>query len=328
MLEPLGISAEAEALYVVLAPQSSATVDELSRLAQCSPAAVRDRVSALRDLGLAVELSDGLWRALPLSEVARALRAQRLTELEMACIAAETLQSHLLAASQTQTDDVEIAVGRESILAMNNELCGNAKNEICVFDKPPYVEDLGLTEEELSDEAPEWQALERGVTMRSIYHPGFDAARLKELLMFAAQGEQSRTAPVPIKLIIVDATAALMPSMPSYSPGHVMRVSLVRHPLIVESLQWLFDAVWDTAIPIVAGTHLENDPRRQMLISLLMSGSTDTAIANQLGINVRSVRRWIAELMDELGVTTRLQLGAALVRAEHFRYGGPTSAVS
>lgn len=328
MLQPLGISAEAEALYVVLAPLVSATVTELSRLAQCSPAAVKERAGSLRDLGLAVELSDGLWRALPLSEVVRALRAQRLTELEMASIAAETLQSHLLAASQTQTDDVRIVVGRESIVSMNNELCGKAKNEICVFDKPPYVEDLGLTEEELSEEAPEWQALERGVTMRCIYHPGFDSDRLKELLMFAAQGEQSRTAPVPMKLIIVDGSAALIPSMPSYSPGHEMRVSLVRHPLIVESLQWLFDAVWDTAIPIVAGTHLENDPRRQMLISLLMSGSTDTAIANQLGINVRSVRRWIAELMDELGVTTRLQLGAALVRAEHFRYGGAAQAVS
>jgi DNA-binding NarL/FixJ family response regulator len=59
-----------------------------------------------------------------------------------------------------------------------------------------------------------------------------------------------------------------------------------------------------------------------MLISLMMSGSTDDAIANQLGINVRSVRRWIAELMDELGVTTRLQLGAALVRADSMRSDG------
>jgi DNA-binding NarL/FixJ family response regulator len=59
-----------------------------------------------------------------------------------------------------------------------------------------------------------------------------------------------------------------------------------------------------------------------MLVSLMMSGSTDDAIANQLGINVRSVRRWIAELMDELGVTTRLQLGAALVRAQRMRPAG------
>ena len=118
-----------------------------------------------------------------------------------------------------------------------------------------------------------------------------------------------------MKLTMIDQQVAMIPSMASYKPGQETRASVVRHPLIVESLQWLFDAVWDNAVPIVAGSYLEGDPRRQMLVSLLMSGSTDTAIANQLGINVRSVRRWIAELMDELGVTTRLQLGAALVRA-------------
>jgi len=63
----------------------------------------------------------------------------------------------------------------------------------------------------------------------------------------------------------------------------------------------------------------DNDPRRQMLISLLMTGSTDSAIANTLNINVRSVRRWISDLMDELGVSTRLQLGAALVRSDGLR---------
>jgi DNA-binding NarL/FixJ family response regulator len=57
-----------------------------------------------------------------------------------------------------------------------------------------------------------------------------------------------------------------------------------------------------------------------MLVALLMTGATDTAIASQLGVNVRSVRRWISELMDELGVSTRLQLGAALVRADALRH--------
>jgi DNA-binding NarL/FixJ family response regulator len=109
--------------------------------------------------------------------------------------------------------------------------------------------------------------------------------------------------------------------MRSYLPGHELIMSVVHHPTLVEALQWLFEAVWDTAIPIVATAAAmgEPDPRRQMLVSLLMTGSTDTAIATNLGINVRSVRRWIAELMDELGVTTRLQLGAALVRVEYMR---------
>ena len=77
------------------------------------------------------------------------------------------------------------------------------------------------------------------------------------------------------------------------------------------------------SVPIMARPATTHDPRRQMLISLLMTGSTDNAIATQLGINVRSVRRWISELMDELGVTTRLQLGAALVRSDSLRSKPP-----
>lgn len=315
MLEPLGIGRQAEALYVALAPMNAATVADLAEITQMAWEDVAEQIQQLRILGLAAETGNGLWRALPLSDVVKALRAQRQSELEMATIAAESLQSHLMAATNTQDDDVRIVVGREAIVAVYREVCDLAKDEICVFDKPPYVHVRDIAEESLRESSPEWVALGRKVNLRAIYHPGFDSERLKELLLFAAQGEQSRTAPVPMKLTIIDQQTAMIPSMASYKPGHETRASVVRHPLIVESLQWLFDAVWDTAVPIVAGSYLEGDPRRQMLVSLLMSGSTDTAIANQLGINVRSVRRWISELMDELGVTTRLQLGAALVRA-------------
>jgi sugar-specific transcriptional regulator TrmB/DNA-binding CsgD family transcriptional regulator len=319
MLQPLGISAEAEAVYVALAPLGAVTLDDLATLISMDSTSLEAQLEELRKLGLATELSGELWRTLPLPEVAKALRAQRISELEMASVAAESLHSHLLAASQSQSDDIRIVVGREAIIAMNRELCAAAQKEICMFDKPPYVEERDATEEGLSEEAPEWQALERGTRLRCIYHPGFDADRLKELALFATKGEESRTAPVPMKLIIVDAELAIIPSMRSYLPGHELRMSVVRHPLLVEALQWQFEAIWDTAVPIVASTYTESDPRRQMLMSLLMTGSTDQAIASNLGINVRSVRRWIAELMDELGVSTRLQLGAAMVRAEYIR---------
>ena len=122
-----------------------------------------------------------------------------------------------------------------------------------------------------------------------------------------------------MKLILVDSQVALIPSMRSYLPGHELRASIVRHALLVEALQWLFEAVWEAAVPIMTSVNSETDPRRQMLISMLMTGSTDSAIANTLNINVRSVRRWISDLMDEMGVTTRLQLGAALVRSDGLR---------
>jgi hypothetical protein len=239
----------------------------------------------------------------------------------MATVAAESLHSHLLAATQNTPDnDIQIVVGREGILAARREICNSAKKEICAFDKPPYVQPRpNATADSLDEISPEWQALERGAKLRCVYHPGFDSDRLAELALFAERGEQSRTAPVPMKLILVDAQVALIPSMRSYSPGHELRASITRHPMLVEALQWLFETVWDASVPIVTSGFSENDPRRQMLISLLMTGSTDSAIATQLGINVRSVRRWISELMDELGVTTRLQLGAALVRADALR---------
>jgi len=319
MLQPLGISAEAEAVYVALGPLPSASVADLGRLTSLTPEQVTETLEELRKLGLATDSARGNWRALPLLDVVNQLKAQRLSEIELASVAAESLESHLLAAGATQEHDIKTLVGREAIVAAHRELMDSARREICFFDKPPYAQVRSvITEEALSIE-PEWRALERNVILRCVYDPGFDTDRLAELSLFAKKGEQSRTSPVPMKLIIVDSHTALIPSMRSYAPGHELRASIVRHTLLIEALQWLFEAVWDAAVPIMTSLNSESDPRRQMLISMLMTGSTDSAIANTLNINVRSVRRWISELMDELGVETRLQLGAALVRSDGLR---------
>ena len=90
-------------------------------------------------------------------------------------MAAESLESHLLAAGASQADDVKILVGRESIVAAHRELLDSARREICGFDKPRTRSKPNVTEQALSVE-PEWQALERNVTLRVVYHPGFDPA--------------------------------------------------------------------------------------------------------------------------------------------------------
>ncbi len=322
MLEPLGIPRDVEELYVVLASLDGPTSSELAQQSGLELPEVHGRLDRLADLGLAIPVGDDAWRSLPLTDVVKGLRSRRLSELDAATIAAETLQTQLLAATHDAEDDIQVFVGREATWVEYTKLADRTTSEICLFDKPPYVGGPSqVSIEELREQSPEWQALERGVSQRSVYHPGFDPERLKEMALFATVGDKSRTGPVPMKLVLFDQQTAFIPSMPSYLPGHEIRASVVRHPLIVESLHWLFEAVWDNSIPITAGKYLDSDPRRRMLVSLMMSGSTDDAIANQLGINVRSVRRWIAELMDELGVTTRLQLGAALVRADSITSG-------
>ena len=78
MLQPLGISAEAEAVYLVLAPIGNATSAELSELSSVLPDELERRLDELRKLGLATEVSRGTWRSLPLPDVANALKARGL----------------------------------------------------------------------------------------------------------------------------------------------------------------------------------------------------------------------------------------------------------
>src|SRR5918993_3240760 len=132
MLQPLGISAEAEAAYVALAPLSSATVDEVSKLTGATPDEARDTLEELRRMGLAAESSTN-WRAMPLLGVGKQLKIQRLSEIEMASVAAEALESHLLAAGETQDDEVQILVGRESIVAAYSGLLESGRREVCLF---------------------------------------------------------------------------------------------------------------------------------------------------------------------------------------------------
>jgi sugar-specific transcriptional regulator TrmB len=315
VLQPLGITTEAEAVYLALGPLNSASVSELSRLTDLDGRRLDAALEQLRSLGLATGSSHGVWRALPLLDVVEQLRTQRLSELERSMAAAESLANHLLAQGSSQAEGVATVQGRDLVVAAHDELVNSARRELCAFDKPPYALERSDISEEGLRTTPEWRALDRGVAFRCVYHPGFDPDRLQEMALFAARGEQGRTAQVPMKLILVDAHVAMVPSMRSYNPGRELRASIVRNPLLVEALVFLFDAIWDSALPILKTFTGEPNPRRQMLVSMLMTGSTDTAIAKSLEVNVRSVRRWIAELMDEFGVRTRLQLGAALVRS-------------
>ena len=91
-----------------------------------------------------------------------------IVEIELASVAAESLESHLLAAGATQADDIKTLVGRPTIVAAHRELMDSARREICFFDKPPYAQVRSvITEEALSIE-PEWQALERNVILRCV----------------------------------------------------------------------------------------------------------------------------------------------------------------
>jgi DNA-binding NarL/FixJ family response regulator len=55
-------------------------------------------------------------------------------------------------------------------------------------------------------------------------------------------------------------------------------------------------------------------PEERNLLARMAAGNTDESIARRLGISDRQVRRRIARLLNQLGVSSRFAAGAEAVR--------------
>jgi DNA-binding CsgD family transcriptional regulator len=86
----------------------------------------------------------------------------------------------------------------------------------------------------------------------------------------------------------------------------------IRSPLLIQMFTTMFDESWKNALPVPdSGAMLDTDDR---LLALLASGLKDEAIARYLNVSLRTVRRRVSALMDQLGAQTRFQLGIAAER--------------
>ena len=113
-----------------------------------------------------------------------------------------------------------------------------------------------------------------------------------------------------MKLVICDRRLALTPL--SLQHGLTEAALVVHASGLLDALAALFESVWQRAIPVPELISPADEHRR--LLMLLASGLKDEAIARQLGIGERTVRRRIAALADRLGARTRMQLGIQAVR--------------
>ena len=84
----------------------------------------------------------------------------------------------------------------------------------------------------------------------------------------------------------------------------------IRNPALVRCFAAWFEVMWSVAPEIEVPAGGSDDA----LIRMLALGAKDEMIARTLHIGLRTVRRRIAALMDQYGVATRFQLGAALER--------------
>jgi DNA-binding Lrp family transcriptional regulator len=154
--------------------------------------------------------------------------------------------------------------------------------------------------------------LRAGRLMRGLYPADIvnDPERLSWVRRWAEAGEEVRLLvhALPPMAVFGTEMAFVSSTWGGGVPGHL----LVRAPALVALVRELFDQYWLRATPLLSPGG-QVDERRQIL-ELLMLGSKDERIARQLGISLRTVRRRVADLMDELGASTRFQAGLEAAR--------------
>ncbi|MFD9381400.1 LuxR C-terminal-related transcriptional regulator [Streptomyces sp. NPDC059999] len=155
--------------------------------------------------------------------------------------------------------------------------------------------------------------LKRGIAIRTLYHhtARFNGPSQAYVAAASALGAQYRTAHELFgRLIAFDREIAFIP-LNDGSYGAVV----IREPSTVAYLCDIFEQTWDLASPFSAavGQGLEEVAREihETIIRLLAAGLKDEAIARRLGMSLRTARRHIADIMQELGAGSRFQAGVA-----------------
>ncbi|MFG1673931.1 LuxR C-terminal-related transcriptional regulator [Micromonospora sp. NPDC049282] len=167
----------------------------------------------------------------------------------------------------------------------------------------------------LADALPrDLAALERGVGMRVIYQHTARTSLATRAYVSRIQdaGGVVRTTDDPVeRMVIFDRAVAFVSRYDDEGnrlPGGI-RISV---PACVRFLAAQFDKAWLTSVPFDSDTDVTpemNDVRLDVL-RLMALGLKDEVIARRLGMATRTCRRYIALVMQDLGVESRFQAGA------------------
>jgi len=129
------------------------------------------------------------------------------------------------------------------------------------------------------------------------------------------RGGEIRTVPaLPMQLVVIDRSVALLPVSPVDSRAGAIEV---RNPGVLTAICALFEQVWHGATPLHEPARRDGhglSRQETEILRLLAAGLTDEAIARKLDLSVRTVRRAIAGLHERLGAASRFQAGVNAVR--------------
>ncbi|KOT30300.1 transcriptional regulator TrmB [Streptomyces caelestis] len=314
MLGPVGLSRPEESVYLLLLRRGSASPDDLAAASSLEPGRVRRIVKGLRRKGFVHQTPPPDERVVPVAPdmVVDHLIRRRHDELEAVRTAAHRLAEEARGreGNRRAGELIEIVTGGEAVGQAFDRLQRGARRELRVLVTPPYAAPKDVNESQLD------RLLARGVVCRAVYGTVAldDPAIAAGVAACVRAGEQARLAHrVPIKLALADESLALLPL--SWSDA-AHRTALLVHPCgLLDALSALFETVWSHAVPLSLGPDDRIRPAATLsdedryLLSLLVSGLTDDAVAARLGVSRRTVVRRVTHLMERADARSRLQLG-------------------
>ncbi|MGH9245777.1 MAG: TrmB family transcriptional regulator [Acidimicrobiales bacterium] len=313
-LGSLGLSELEEDVYEALVELGSSTAADVAfALLGVSLPRIRGALGVLVDRGMVARTAvDGRFIITPPQSAIEALALRREEELVRARAYATIVDERLrlVARRENPTDLVELVEGRELLQARVANLERSAHREVLFFDLPPYA----LTKS--GDNPIEPERLAGGVSYRTIYERRLleDPFHFRRITQCINDGEQARVlAGLPLKLMVVDRSVAVVPLVGGPGVETDPASIFVRPSVLLDSLVALFEALWTRSVPLRAGFVPNEvgdvDPEVVAIVGMLASGLKDEAIARQLGVNVRTVRRRVRHALDVLGVESRFQAG-------------------
>ncbi|WP_432147986.1 LuxR C-terminal-related transcriptional regulator [Streptomyces sp. bgisy029] len=319
MLGRLGIGPDEEAVYRAMlqdGPGAVAGLAEALGWPEERAASALDRLAALSLVrpsadggpGRPVDPEVGLATLLAgqeseLLEKERQIRASRIA---MAGLLAD------IRATGQGVDEVRKLRTMEQIQSKIEHLATTCTGEIAAF-----VPGGGQSEQHLEAARPLDTATSgRGVRLRYIFLDSCrnSTATREYVAWLGERGGLVRTVPrLPLRMLIYDRCRAIVPMDAAAADQGAL---VLEGTGALTGLLALFEQTWQQAKPLgesaaeVVGGHGSplTSPERAVL-DLLTEGFTDEAIARQLGVSVRTVRRVTADLMQRLGARSRFEAG-------------------
>lgn len=311
------LSARARVVYAACAAGEVRRRNELTDRLSLGPAEAESAIAELRDWGL-IQQDDagGLHAAAPgpvlrsaadefeqRAEQTRALRA------ELDRVWRETQQPH---------DHITVVRSGPAVAQLVAQVT-DAKSSVDALEVGPVQANGFEPPPPDSEPSPGFlAAAARGVRFRVVYGSAIlnQESVLNVVRACVRAGEQARVHPhVPFNLILVDDSRGVL-----IHPGTVgerLHALLVESSGLLDALRGLFDIYWQMSVPLQdndTGAHEQVDDVHRQIVSYLLAGLTDAAIARDLGISERTVRRRIEALQYRTGARTRFQLGVYAAR--------------